>query len=334
LIINIGHFLKHDYYFQRVSVLLNSIYQLNFQHDINYVKINGTDGLPVKFCGLVVIIDQIRDILPNIDSSCIEVITNDPDFKHPDIRITYQPSGFFEKVQIKNISEVHSDAKLFGAVYGRFSLERFLLAAFIGNKFSEDSFIIFQPDRSWIDFELSGFESLYAAEIAWYHQYKICEPEKLPSHHSKVQENKVMDDYDRIYPKYLIEVAAETNVYNSHWFTEKTIKCLLSKKPFILLSGMHALKNLRDMGFKTFNPVFNESYDEISEVNLRLSEIKKELLRIFNLSPLHKKELFSELEKICQYNLENYNDIAECYYKRHGGMKYRRKSLTFLQQNS
>ena len=36
-------------------------------------------------------------------------------------------------------------------------------------------------------------------------------------------------------------------------------------KPFIVLSGKGFPKNLRDIGFKTFHPVIDESYDDIDD---------------------------------------------------------------------
>lgn len=65
-------------------------------------------------------------------------------------------------------------------------------------------------------------------------------------------------------------VVAETLDDNRIFFpTEKTGKALMSGKPFIVLSGKHFLKNLRSVGFKTFHPIIDESYDLIDDVELR-----------------------------------------------------------------
>lgn len=67
-----------------------------------------------------------------------------------------------------------------------------------------------------------------------------------------------------------ISVVAETLDDNRIFFpTEKTGKALMSGKPFIVLSGKHFLKNLRNIGFKTFHPIIDESYDLIDNVELR-----------------------------------------------------------------
>lgn len=48
--------------------------------------------------------------------------------------------------------------------------------------------------------------------------------------------------------------------------TEKTGKPMMCNKPFIVLGSKHFLKNLRKIGFKTFHPIIDESYDEIDDV--------------------------------------------------------------------
>jgi len=65
-------------------------------------------------------------------------------------------------------------------------------------------------------------------------------------------------------------VVAETLEDNRIFFpTEKTGKALMSCKPFIVLSGKDFLKNLRSIGFKTFHPIIDESYDGIDDLRER-----------------------------------------------------------------
>jgi len=63
-----------------------------------------------------------------------------------------------------------------------------------------------------------------------------------------------------------ISIVAETLDDNRVFFpTEKTGKALMSSKPFIILGSKHFLKHLRSIGFKTFHPIIDESYDEIDD---------------------------------------------------------------------
>lgn len=64
-----------------------------------------------------------------------------------------------------------------------------------------------------------------------------------------------------------ISLVAETLDDERIFFpTEKTGKPMMCNKPFIVLGSKHFLKNLRNLGFKTFHPIINESYDEIDDL--------------------------------------------------------------------
>lgn len=62
--------------------------------------------------------------------------------------------------------------------------------------------------------------------------------------------------------------------------TEKIIKPIAHKHPFLLYGSDGHLKFLRDLGFETFSDVFDESYDLIVDPVERLEAIFREILRI------------------------------------------------------
>ena len=69
-----------------------------------------------------------------------------------------------------------------------------------------------------------------------------------------------------IYENSWISVVAESQHSNDFFFpTEKTGKALFAKRPFIVLSGQYYLRTLRSLGFRTFDSVIDESYDEIED---------------------------------------------------------------------
>lgn len=73
-----------------------------------------------------------------------------------------------------------------------------------------------------------------------------------------------------IYNQSAYSLVAETNVDNDYvFFTEKTVKPILAKRLFIMLGNRYVLARLRDLGFKTFDSVIDESYDTIEPVTDR-----------------------------------------------------------------
>jgi|TARA_R110001592_G_scaffold115946_1_gene316652 hypothetical protein len=86
--------------------------------------------------------------------------------------------------------------------------------------------------------------------------------------------------------------------YEMLFVSEKVHKPLAWAMPFIVLGPCRSLAHMKQLGFKTFEPYIDESYDLIDEPEARyqavLSSIKK-----FIAGPYPKKEL----EEIAEYNL-------------------------------
>ena len=99
-------------------------------------------------------------------------------------------------------------------------------------------------------------------------------------------------------------------------FTEKEIKPILARHPFIIHNLAGALAHLKNMGFLTFERWFDESYDEETDDNKRLIKIIDEVKRLSELSfeqwDIMLEEMFPVLEH--NYNrLVNYT-TEHCYF--------------------
>ena len=69
------------------------------------------------------------------------------------------------------------------------------------------------------------------------------------------------------------------------------------------------------MGFKTFEPWINESYDQESNLNKRFDMIQNEMLRLDQLTDAQLNQVLKEINLIAEYNKAVYNQIADTYYK-------------------
>lgn len=100
-----------------------------------------------------------------------------------------------------------------------------------------------------------------------------------------------------------VNIITETNLNEAEiHMTEKTWKAIYLGVPFVISASKHHLKNLRNMGFKTFNSVINEVYDEMtgdSKIK-HVVDSAEELSNIYN-DP-------SVLE-ICRFNQSLYSNI-------------------------
>lgn len=70
-------------------------------------------------------------------------------------------------------------------------------------------------------------------------------------------------------------LVSETSVYDSRFYTEKTLKAFAHKHPLVVWGAANILKRLKKLGFETFGHVIDESYDNIIDNNLRLNKISE-----------------------------------------------------------
>ena len=86
------------------------------------------------------------------------------------------------------------------------------------------------------------------------------------------------------------------------FFTEKTWRCVNLKHPFVLCSVPGSLAALRELGYKTFQPYINESYDLIANDEERLLAIMDEVERLCNMSDSETDQWIAGVTEICEYN--------------------------------
>ena len=73
-----------------------------------------------------------------------------------------------------------------------------------------------------------------------------------------------------IYNYSTYSIVAETN-YDNHYsfYTEKIVKPILARRLFIVFGGQYYLRNLRQMGFQTFDGIVDETYDTVENCDER-----------------------------------------------------------------
>ncbi len=72
------------------------------------------------------------------------------------------------------------------------------------------------------------------------------------------------------YKKIGVDIVTETCFnYPYPFITEKTYRAFSSFRPFILVAPYHSIAFVKSIGFKTFSTIIDESYDEITDPELR-----------------------------------------------------------------
>jgi hypothetical protein len=107
--------------------------------------------------------------------------------------------------------------------------------------------------------------------------------------------------YDDTYFSTVVETHQQGTCY---WPTEKTFKACAYYHPFLLIGQHHALKKLKQMGFNTFDNIFDESYDDINDFDLRVDAVIK------NINNFKQVPYDAETQRRLQHNHDHFFDQA------------------------
>ena len=107
-----------------------------------------------------------------------------------------------------------------------------------------------------------------------------------------------------IYNQSYYSVICETTSYNSYnQYTEKVAKPILAKRPFIAFAGKHYLKNLKSLGFKTFDTIIDESYDNVLSESMRFKLAWDQVEVLCQQDP---NIIIDKLQPILDYNQQHF----------------------------
>ena len=109
--------------------------------------------------------------------------------------------------------------------------------------------------------------------------------------------------YKRIY----FNVVTESCYYEDCiYMSEKIFKPISNLVPFIIVSTPFFLKKLREIGYKTFHPWINESYDEEMDNDKRFFMILDEIKRLCSMTKEEIHKWYYEMEDILIYNQDHF----------------------------
>ena len=110
--------------------------------------------------------------------------------------------------------------------------------------------------------------------------------------------------YKKHYLDSYFNITTETTFFENDiiFFSEKILKPILALQPFIVLSNFEYLKYFKSLGFKTFDSIWDESYDNIENPYDRLREIFKIIDKVSKWSISECEEKYKSVLDICIYN--------------------------------
>ena len=105
----------------------------------------------------------------------------------------------------------------------------------------------------------------------------------------------------------LLYVPTETVYFGRRThLTEKTFKAIALEMPFVLVAPAGSLEYLREYGFKTFDGILDESYDQETNDILRVERVVKLLKGIDQLSVRERQQIHRHMLPMVQHNYHHF----------------------------
>jgi hypothetical protein len=243
----------------------------------------------------------------------VDIETWNPLEKHPVYNILYKEYNFwFEKIEkINPLLHTWNQNKVFYCLFGRPTASRLGLASHLYKNYNNQSHIHFSATTDKDDlvqieldklltYDINSIES--AGTLIKKLPLLLSSPINYTKYNGYVYEDPLTDLYQDI----LIDIISESHVLGNTFFpTEKTIRPMWLKKPFIIFGSRDYLCYLQQMGFKTFQTptldFWSEDYDghEGRERYIRILELINTLAKK---SKEELQEMYQAMQPILEHN--------------------------------
>jgi hypothetical protein len=281
MIIDASFFVHKDYSVMNKDLILDIFCKY---YSGQTVRLQFPDGENLRISGFLDFLDFLCDKFQILADNV--VIETQGFIKDPAIKFLQKnciPSIFYKSIKYTKLDFDRnlSSAKFVGTLLGRINTTRLRLAHTLDMAFPDDSFMIFQPKMGHVNEVHRSVKDLYATELSWLAQKTF--DEDLVSNHllGSINWKQANETYTNLWNRFQIEVVSETDVWSNSWFTEKTARCLMTGKPFVLVAGTGALATLHKVGFKTFGDIIDETYDSCLTPVQRISRIIESLKTLY-----------------------------------------------------
>lgn len=161
-----------------------------------------------------------------------------------------------------------------------------------------------------MSYEIPWFRDLIGPNIDRIKQMPplYLDTEEMMTNWAQAEKPGQMQEY---YENSYFSVVSETNFFTakqgfepSRFFSEKTFKAIANLHPILFLSTPGMVSALKQLGYKSYAPYIDESYDQILDDGDRMLAVLKETERLSNLQGEELEDFLIGCREITEYNFE------------------------------
>lgn len=275
--------------------------------------ITNHEGICLHTAGFYNQLDYICNLF-KFNKENIEIITCNAEESHPEYKITINGNHWINncKIHFSNPIQKNNNLKHVGCFLGRANWHRLVIAAWLHN--NPKALLTCHYDTTNAGHQLnSGL-----TEINFYAPDELVSvAEFLPNCPIVLDEGYINptigpDKHYIIIKQYsniFLDLVNETYILGRSFFpTEKTLRPIIAKTPFITMGPTGHLGNLKRMGLRTFDQWWDESYDMYNNYE-RLKRIKVIVEDIFTWSDDRINNTLNEMSEVLEHNYNTLRDM-------------------------
>lgn len=179
-------------------------------------------------------------------------------------------------------------SKIFGCIFARPSAPRLGLAAYLAKHYPDQALILHKFDN-----QIPDSRALFdIARLFSWHPESVQNYLSMPNFTNIYEYRKGTwqwhNPISQSYKSFMIEIVSEPVCEGRSFYpTEKIVRCILCRRPFIVMASRNYLDYLHQMGFYSFCEFWDESYDGLDGAD----RYRKILHLIDHLAGKSKKQL-------------------------------------------
>lgn len=273
------------------------------------------EGPCCRALGLDSLLDQVIQHTGVSQSSIVIHTSNQcSSSKFKEHRLGFVELELAKKISAKKEHVPSTLNKLFGIFIGRSNWQRLGLASYLFVKYHKNTNITYHYDHN-LDFFNNNFGIEELIVKKWNSCHEVFEfiphlPLKSVEHTYPILWNESAFELTEQYIDIFCEIVCETYFTGkTFFFTEKLMRCILNRRPFIVQGPQYFLSNLKKLGFQTFDKWWDEGYS-IDNPDAMFDSIKQNIDWIAEQTPTTISNWYNEMQPILEHNFRTLQNLT------------------------
>ena len=275
-----------------------------------------TEGPCCQTSGIDSMLDEIVTQF-NFDPSLYTIVTANqlPSSKYKERRVSWAELSMSVDLAHSYQPTKSTLESRFGIFIGRSNWQRLGLASHLWQHHKDQTTLTFHYDPE-NDYHRNNFgleELVTRHRDSWNDVYNFVHqlPITIDKQNYPILWNEQAFQLGDQYQKLFCEIVCETYFSGKTFFvTEKTFRCIVNRRPFIVQGPKWYLRNLQALGFKTFSKWWDEGYDE-DPSDSRYKTLCYNIDTIAKESDKNINSWYQEMQPILEHNIKVLQNLTK-----------------------